>query len=80
MINNKSWCNLLLHNSRDDNNTKLPLVIQADSTSVRLPKLFAKLSNWEVMLGSHCSKCNADGVVYQTHQELVRAIELISAT
>ena len=30
------------------------------------------------MLGSHCSMCNADGVVYQTHQELITANELIA--
>ena len=30
------------------------------------------------MLGSHCSVCNADGVVYQTHQELITANELIA--
>ena len=63
-------------NSRDDN-TILPLVIPASSTSVRLHELFAKLSNWETMLGSHCSMCNADGAVYQTRQELIRASELI---
>ena len=53
-------------------------VIPADSTIVRLHKLFAKLSNWEVMLGSHCSMCNADGAVYQTHQELITANEFIA--
>ena len=63
--------------SRDDNNTILPLVIPASSTAVRLHELFANLSNWETMLGSHCSTCNADGAVYQTCQELIRASELI---
>ena len=52
--------------------------IPADSTIVRLHKLFAKLNNWEVILGSHCSMCNADGAVYQTHQELITANELIA--
>ena len=51
----------------------MPLVIPADLASVRLHELFAKLSNWEVMLGSYCSICNADGAVYQTCQELIRA-------
>ena len=64
-------------NSTDDNNTILPLVIPADSTSVTLHELLAKLSNWETMLGSHCSTCNADGAVYQTRQELISASELI---
>ena len=30
------------------------------------------------MLDSHCSICNVDGVVYQTHQELILASELIA--
>ena len=30
------------------------------------------------MLGSHCSMCNADGAVYQTHQELITANEFIA--
>jgi len=45
---------------------------------VRLHELFAKLSNWETVLGSHCSVCNADGTVYQTCQELITASELIA--
>ena len=53
-------------------------VIPADSTIVRLQKLFAKLNNWEVMLGSHCSMCNTDGAVYKTHQELITANKLIA--
>ena len=53
-------------------------VIPADSTIVRLHKLFAKWNNWEVMLGSHCSMCNTDVVVYQTHQELITANKLIA--
>ena len=51
--------------------------IPADSTIVRLYKLFTKLSNWEVMLDSHCSVCNADGAVYQTHQELILLMNLL---
>ena len=64
-----------MHNSTDDNNNNLLLVIPADLTSVRLHKLFTKLSNWEVMLGSIF---NADGAVYQTCQELFRVSELIA--
>ena len=63
--------------SRHEDNTILPLVIPTDATTVRLDELFAKLSDWETMLGSHCSTCNADGAVYQTRQELVGASELI---
>ena len=62
--------------SRDENNTVLPLVIPADSTTVRLHALISRLNNWEMMIGSHCSTCNADGAVYQTRQELITASEL----
>ena len=64
-------------NSREDVNTILPLEIPPDSTSVRLHELFTNLSNWDTMLGSHCNTCHADGAVYQTRQELIRASELI---
>ena len=64
-------------NTRDESNTILPLVIPAGSTSVRLHELFAKLQNWETMLGCHYSTCNADGAIYQTRQELIRSSELL---
>ena len=63
-------------NSRDGNNTNLPLVIPADATSMNCLQNWA--TAWEVMLGSHCSISNADGTVYQTSQELIRACEIIA--
>ena len=29
------------------------------------------------MLDSHCNTCNADGAVYQTHQQLITANDII---
>ena len=45
---------------------------------LRFHELFAKLNNWEVMLGSYFSVCNADSVVYQVRQELIRVSEFIA--
>ena len=72
------WCsNCTYTSSRNDNNIILPLVIPAGSTSVRLNELLSNLGNWETMVGSHCNMCNADGAVYQTHQELFAVSEFL---
>ena len=65
MINNESWCNLLLQNQdRDDNNTNL--LIPSHSTSMRLHELFATGKLYWVLIAVYIY--NADNVVYQTIQ------------
>ena len=69
--------NCIYTSSRDESNIILPLVIPPGSTSVRLNELLSNLGNWEMMVGSHWSTCNADGAVYQTRQELFTVSELL---
>ena len=70
------YTNCTYTNSRDESNTVLPLVTQADSTFVRLHELVAKLSNWEIILAmlmvqfiKHVKNCS----------ELVNLLKLCSS-